>query len=112
VAISLIFPSGAVAALNCGIRLPFACDLRITGTKGRLEVTGGAMIPGPGVDQHIQLMQEGECTTLVVPETNHYQLTAEAFVRTVRGQQDAVPSLDATIATLRVMDRVRAQFSA
>lgn len=111
VSMSLSFPSGGVASLNCGIRLPFACDLRVTGTRGRFEVHDGAMIPRPKDAYEIRLNQDGTSSQITVPKANHYQLTAEAFVRAVRGEEEPRPPLESTIATLRVMDEVRAQIS-
>ncbi len=111
VSMSLRFPSGGVASLNCGIRLPFACDLRVTGTRGRFEVHDGAMIPRSNDEYCIELTLDGETSQITVPKANHYQLTAEAFVRAVRGEEEPRPPLESTIATLMVMDEVRSQIS-
>ncbi|HEV2281465.1 MAG TPA: Gfo/Idh/MocA family oxidoreductase [bacterium] len=97
----LLFGSGRVALLDCGLTMPRREEYEVVGTEGRLTIPK-AFLPGTG-DAEIHLTRGAERTVLTVPGVNQYQLMVERFADAVLQEADVPYPPGDAVGTLRVI---------
>ena len=105
--IQLSFPTGVVANLICGTKLPRASYITIYGTLGKIHVEHAYNIPRtkPG---RISLEQIGEKSQpLVIPPANQFVLELECMAEIVRNRSSANSPLENGLGNIKVLDAAR-----
>jgi predicted dehydrogenase len=107
-AISLSYPSGALAQLSCSLVGGTPCRAAVTGTRGRIEFPSGFFHP-----DHFDLYRPGVAleTMRFAAEGLGYHYEAAEVQRCLRAgltESPLVP-LDETLTIMGTMDRIRGQ---
>jgi predicted dehydrogenase len=101
----LTFPSGVYGHFDCSLRLEFTNMYDIRGTKGRILVENGFVIP-PTQDTRIRYWSGGSYDEIVIPMANEYTLMAEDFADSLlKGRPPRFP-VQESVAQMTVLDRL------
>jgi len=104
----LLFPSGTIGDLACGLRSSFDCSYEVMGEKGRLLVDRGGMVAWPGESFKIKLWADDAYEEVSVPEADPYASMVKDFADAVlTGREPAFPAADG-IKNLEDLDQLRA----
>ncbi len=102
------YPGGGLASLTCAVRTETSQGARIDGTEGRIE------IPSPfWKATRAVLTASGRTETIDAPhKANGYEYEAMEVGRCLRAglKESPIVTLDESLALMRVLDQVRAQF--
>ncbi|WEX10642.1 aldo/keto reductase [Chelativorans sp. AA-79] len=111
----LHFPSGIVAEVSCAVSLKLDNVLRISGTKGRIEVADFWFASGRqgGTGRIEIILSDGARETVTVEEPRHlYAFEADAAAEAIRAgrQEFSAPGMtwQDTLGNLKVLDKWRA----
>ncbi len=102
----LDFGAGFAAACETSFEAPERQHFEVVGTRAALSVER-AFTPGPADDQVTLQPVDGPAERLTTGANNPYLAMVEQFAAAVRGQAASLRSVADSIATLRVLDRLR-----
>jgi predicted dehydrogenase len=103
-AATMSFGDGSVAVFDCGMFSPLDVGVHVLGTDGH------AIVPMPWYAHveplEIELLADGERSTVSTPGGNAYQLEIENFCDAVAGRAEAEIGPEETLRNLDVMERL------
>lgn len=111
----LQFPSGAVGHFDCSLRAQHNHSYEIRGSKGRIEVEQGFVMP-PDQSTKIRVWEntspgEDRYEEIVIPPTNHYTIMAEDFADALINNRPPRYAPQDGVANMRVIDMLYASLN-
>lgn len=97
---TLVFPSGALALIDCGFDLPVRAGIEVSGAKGMLFVNEPFHVADPG----IRWTHDGGTEMLDVDPGSRYRMQTDNFSRAIRGAEPQLLGRDDALGQARVID--------
>lgn len=102
-AVTLCFPSGAMAQLDCSFECPPRTRLEVVGTKAAVEIPGGVL---PETTCELFLRSGGITQTFRFPLADQYANQVDIFCRSIAAGELIEPAEDG-LANMKVLDEVK-----
>ena len=101
------FPSGILGQFDCSLTSQFSCGYAVIGSKGKLLVDWGGMVPWPGEEFIIKYWKGDDYKEIKIPEANHYALMAEDFSNALLHGTSLQFDLQDTINNMQALDLLK-----
>ncbi len=98
------FPSGVLGQFDCSLTSQFSCGYTAIGSKGKLLVDWGGMVPWPGEVFKIKYWKGEDYSEIEVPAANHYALMIEDFSNALLNGTPLEFDLQDTINNMQAID--------
>jgi len=98
------FPSGVLGQFDCSLTSQFSCGYTVIGSKGKLLVDWGGMVPWPGEVFKIKYWKGENYSKIEVPAANHYALMIEDFSNALLSGTPLEFDLQDTISNMQAID--------
>ena len=103
----LKFPSGVLGQFDCSLTSQFSCGYMAIGSKGKLLVDWGGMVPWPGEVFKIKYWKGEEYNEIEIPAANHYALMVEDFSNALLNNTSLIFDLQDTINNMQALDMLK-----
>jgi len=101
------FPSGVLAYISCDLKSQFSCGYSATGTKGKLLIDWGGMVPWPGEVFKIKYWKGDDYYEIEVPEANHYKLMIKDFSNSLSTGKSLQYNLQDSFLNMKAIDLLK-----
>ncbi|MEE9431646.1 MAG: Gfo/Idh/MocA family oxidoreductase, partial [Melioribacteraceae bacterium] len=98
------FPSNILGHFDCSLTSQFSCGYSAIGTKGKLLVDHGGMVPWAGEEFRVKHWSGEEYKEFIIPSANHYELMIEDFSNALLNGTQLEFDLQDSISNAKVMD--------